>query len=347
LRVQNIEQPLPTREFDIPNFVSLYKKESTNFELDTADSKLGNVVGRRAVHKSSGVPVWVEVYDNTRDSRPLLARMAMLAVMSRIRGIVTPRKRYHGFYATGGRVALVLPFYPNGSLGDVLQRYRAGDPPATFGATEFSKCLFGIALRMARLHARGAVLGGLFPARVFLDERFEPVIRMGSPRQLVHVDSVAGEIFEFGLLDCEEVMYMPPEALYNDEWNASSDYYTFGVLIFHFFAAFFLPTRNPLASERRGAQLAKKIRDGWRFDIPSELPEFLRQMITAASKQYHERPTFSRVVKQLLGNDDWLFPGTDVASYREYCVRLLVDPPKPPRPEAVFDEVCRTIENAR
>jgi hypothetical protein len=61
-------------------------------------------------------------------------------------------------------------------LASAVELLRAGKPPIGFGATELSKCIFGIAFVMTQFHSHHEIHRNLKHAKIFLDSRFEPVI---------------------------------------------------------------------------------------------------------------------------------------------------------------------------
>jgi hypothetical protein len=59
-----------------------------------------------------------------------------------------------GFFTDDQGAAAITEFYPNGALENEVNLWGDGNPPAGFGATELSKCIFGIAFVMAQFHSR-------------------------------------------------------------------------------------------------------------------------------------------------------------------------------------------------
>jgi hypothetical protein len=54
-----------------------------------------------------------------------------------------------GISVERGQAFLLTEFFPNGTLADAAEKWQKKRPPAGFGPTQLTKCIFGIAFTMA------------------------------------------------------------------------------------------------------------------------------------------------------------------------------------------------------
>jgi serine/threonine protein kinase len=223
---------------------------------------------------------------------------------------------------TDGAV-IVTELMRNGCLMDAVDRFVKGDAPPGFGATEFSKCVFGIAATMAKVHEFGAIHRDLKPANVFLDDRFEPRIAdFGLSRMVTHAVNMTMAV--------GTPLFMAPELYADSEegYTNSVDVYAFGVMVYQMFTKKLamddkLPTRSP-------QQMMMRILGGARLARQPEIPDAFWGIITRCwSQAPADRPRFADVVAMMSGNTTFTLPGTDAERYLEYQRRMLAADGRP------------------
>lgn len=246
--------------------------------------------------------------------RPVLARVVALPFVRNLRGVVAPL----GFYAARGECAIVTPML--GVLEDAL---REPAPP-----TRLAKWVLGIAFTMMQLHARGAVHGDLRPRFVLLDEGGEPLLVDGTVDQICRADrELAARVYARGRPDVDP-LYGAPETRGGAPCTREADVYAFGALLARILAP-------EIAVRNAGDEIA----------LPDNAPERLTQAVRQCRRRApEERPDFAEIVKKLLRDDAWVFPGTDGEAYREYCARRLEERPREARTDAIVGAVGAVLE---
>jgi serine/threonine protein kinase len=215
-----------------------------------------------------------------------------------------------------GGAFLVSELMPNGCLDDIIGQRQKGKVPDKFGPTEFSKCIFGVAATMARVHRRRVIHRDLKPANIFLDDRFEPRIADFGLSRIVSNDVKM-------TMTVGTPLFMAPELFgdASDTYDVSVDVYAFTVLVHHMFGQSNdlddgVPTRSPQQAMIRimhGARLKKH------KAIPDELWGVICNCWAANPKK---RWSFSQVTEWLSASDVWVAPGTDIPALREYQERI-------------------------
>jgi serine/threonine protein kinase len=213
---------------------------------------------------------------------------------------------------------IVTELMSKGCLMDVVDKFVRKEPTPGFGPTEFSKCIFGIAATMAKVHDFGAIHRDLKPANVFLDERYEPrVADFGLSRLVTNAVNMTMAV--------GTPLFMAPELYADSEdgggYTHAVDVYAFGVLVYQMFTKKLamddgLPTRSPQQMMMRilnGARLARQP------EIPPPFWELIQNCWTQAPT---ERWKFSDIVTRMKDNMTYTLPGTDEAKYYEYQRRM-------------------------
>jgi hypothetical protein len=235
--------------------------------------------------------------------------------------------------------AIVTEFAPNGPLGDLLKRVRAGEIVEGFGPTEMSICIIGVAYTMALLHGRGNMHPNLTDCSVVLNDRFEPLlanvgkIKVGGRfwMNLRLVSTICQPLTEFT---------DPAFALEDFALSLPANVFSFAVLICLFFSD--LKTEWRSRSRRRNPM--GPYADGWRYPRPPGIPDTLWQLVTECwTTEPDRRPTFAAIVQRLKGSDEWLFPGTDLSKYREYIERREQEPVHEPLPKILLYSLSATL----
>jgi serine/threonine protein kinase len=129
----------------------------------------------------------------------------------------------------GKRGVIITEVMPNGTLEAMIKAKHEGRPTPQFGATEFSKAIFGIASTMARVHKQSAIHRDLKPANVFLDDRWEVKI----------ADFGLAKVVAAGVKMTMQIgspLFMAPELFEDDDsYTFSVDVFAFGMIVFSIF----------------------------------------------------------------------------------------------------------------
>jgi serine/threonine protein kinase len=207
---------------------------------------------------------------------------------------------------------------PNGNLQSLLDAQAQGrDSPAGFGATELTKIVYGIAFGMQQLHANGVVHRDLKPGNVFLDGRFEPrVADFGlsrfAPADAVMTGAIGSPLFMAPELCCEGARY-----------SEKVDVFAFAVLVYHLFITdgrIVMDDDRPVTSH---AQLMIRVIQGTRLKMTDAVPTPYQNLIVQCwAGDPQERPSFADILRRLEENNEFCFPGTDMANFEEYKARL-------------------------
>ena len=263
-----------------------------------------------AVQKSTGLDVAVRFMDVDAHR---VAKQAMLLVRC-AHPLILPLV---GFGVCPSPF-LVTKYMRNGDLAQVLGQEFASKPPAGWGATAKSKCVFGIAAGMAFLHFKEIVHRDLKPDNVFLDDDFEPVISDASC-------SATDDIAE--LLDMAGTpLFMAPEVLSGDVYDKKVDVYSFSVLLYLLF------NQKPSfedGHERRTCffvfHFMHTIVSGGRFARGDNIPDFYWDLICKCwSQDPKDRPSFVEIVEHLRSHtSEYALDGSDLSLVRAYEKQVL------------------------
>jgi serine/threonine protein kinase len=236
-----------------------------------------------------------------------------------------------GFCVDKNQIGFLSTFCPNGTLEAAVKDMLAGKPRAGFGPTQLSKCIFGIATTMARLHARRAIHRDLKLCNVFLDDQFEPVLGDFGLSKIV-TDPLKMTM-GIGSPIC-----MAPELWSEDDsYGNPVDVYAFAVLMYNLFESRmnFRPGEKPPRSPQ---QLMMRVAKGERMVRPEKIPDSLWRLIEVCWHQDPtKRPTFAEIVDRLKTSRDHVFPGTDMNEYVKYQERLGNERLDDPRPVELVD----------
>jgi serine/threonine protein kinase len=211
---------------------------------------------------------------------------------------------------------IVSEFMPNGDLAKQITARHRGNPSPEFGPTEFSKAIFGIAATMAQVHKHNIVHRDLKPENILLDEMFEPRIADFGVSKVVSAST------QF-MMGASSFIYMAPELLVDGEsYDQSVDVYAYGILLLQIFTHRLELTDGPVPSIHH---LVRKVVSGTRFARPPAIPDSFWSLITRCWDQEPIlRPTFARIVEELMASDAFCMTGTDLEKYREYQGRITV-----------------------
>jgi serine/threonine protein kinase len=220
---------------------------------------------------------------------------------------------------TSSGAIIVTELMKNGCLQDVIEKFIKKEPTPGFGPTQFSKCVFGIAVTMMKVHEFGAIHRDLKPANVFLDDNFEPrVADFGLARMVVNAINMTMAV--------GSPLFMAPE-LYADSdegepYGKPVDVYAFAIMLYQMFTKKLdmddsLPTRSP-------QQMMMRIMNGVRLKRQPEISDAYWDLITHCWAHGPEaRWTFEGIVEKIRTSDQFALPGTDMTKYNEYRTRIL------------------------
>ncbi|KAH0786149.1 TKL family protein kinase [Histomonas meleagridis] len=218
---------------------------------------------------------------------------------------------------SGHSLRLVSEYYPNGSLEDLIIKISKKNPPKWYNPTVISKIIFGTAVGLSKLHENNIIHGNLKPSNILISSDFTPKIMD------ISVNSITANS-----------QYCAPEIfLGTNDYTPSIDIYSFGMLL-----CFIYVQESPFDESLPLVDLGDFVIDGERPILPGSIPEHIQQLIELCwSTKPSDRPTLNYLIR-ILSEENYLYPGTDVASFNEYKSLLLNDKPNKPQgdPERMY-----------
>jgi tetratricopeptide (TPR) repeat protein len=141
---------------------------------------------------------------------------------------------------------VVMPYYPGGSLGDLIAKHR-GDLPEE----QVEQILRDILSGLAAAHERGIVHADIKPSNILLADNGRALISDFGLSRVGHATHATSSIWQSGSLGRERdavagtLPYMAPEVLGGAEPTPASDVYSVGLVLFEM-----LTGRRPQGIER-------------------------------------------------------------------------------------------------
>lgn len=253
-------------------------------------------------------------YDSTdNDSQKFFIREVL--IMSELKhpnlikflGFSFPTKRDRTF-------KIYSEFLENRTL---IEKLNEEDSEKQLTATQKTIIVYGIASAMKYLHNKNIVHRDLKPENVFLDSNFEPVLSDFGLSKILNDD----ELKITGRLGTP--YFMAPE-MFSDEKDDVSitkkiDVYAFAVTLLSMFTTKYKFKGNQPRTIR---QLVNYVIDGKRYQIPSEVPKFYRNLINKCwANDASERPSFDEIVDIFESSNDFMFEGSDEKKVKEFIRR--------------------------
>jgi serine/threonine protein kinase len=193
-----------------------------------------------------------------------------------------------------------------------------GDLPPEFGATLFSKVIFGVAAIMARIHSCHVIHRDLKPESIFLVEKYEPLISHFNLSRF-HSDSSK---LTHGVLGSP--LFMAPELLYDDEVRVTNkmDVFSYGCLIYRIFTQ---KIEFSSGVPRSTHTFLRRVLTGERMIRVPGIPDKLWELIINCwSQDATQRPSFEEITGMMLESFDFVLGGTNLHEYREYQQRIIL-----------------------
>lgn len=207
---------------------------------------------------------------------------------------------------------ILLDYMPKGSLADVLSKERHGHCPAGYNNTKRQMILAGIAKGMMVLHDNFVIHRDLKPGNVLLDDQYKPRITdFGLSKYFDPTNSKRQS-----MANCGTCLYMAPEVIVGNQFNAKADVYSFGILMFEVVTgqAAYSEFNNKKISP---IELKEKIRNGYRPTFRVEVKEPIKELIQQCwATDPRERPSFADIFDKLklIRNDDGSRDYTEIRS---------------------------------
>jgi serine/threonine protein kinase len=191
---------------------------------------------------------------------------------------------------------IVTPMMETGTLFGILEKVRAGQPPAWWSATAKLKILLGTAIAGKVLHEHRMLYRDLKPHNILLDRDCEPKLcNCGAsiyhppPDQIAFPPAVGTP------------MYQAPEVLRTEPYGFPADVFAFGMLMYSVWTGqnpFSAPpnSRKPLSA----LMVYKSILSGSRPVFPPGTPELLKTLAEQCwDADRALRPEIGKVVEDL------------------------------------------------
>jgi serine/threonine protein kinase len=214
---------------------------------------------------------------------------------------------------------IITQYMPNGTVQAYEEFEAEGRLNPNWNATCKMKVIFGVASGMAFVHKCHIIHRDLKAENIFLNDEWEPVIadfglsKSVDQLQVMQMSGVMGTPF-----------YMAPELFTTDAGTSPSypiDVYAYGVIVL----SLFTKGNFTLSGKRVTSlpQLARALADGVRFDIPTNLEGWCRDLIQQC---WHSNPdhrtTFEDIVQALKDDKNKILERADPDSYFAYRDRL-------------------------
>ncbi|RIA92040.1 kinase-like domain-containing protein [Glomus cerebriforme] len=199
---------------------------------------------------------------------------------------------------------IVMKYYENGNLYQYLDRSNG-----ILSWRDIIDILWGVAEGLEKIHAEGKVHKNLHGGNLLVDEK-------------VTIDTRVSDVGIHG--PCSEnkssnqiygvLPFIAPEVLRGENYTASSDIYSFGVIMNTFATG-----KKPWYDRAHDIYLAKDICDGKRLEIPEDTPTFYAELMQRCwDNDPKNRPTASYLNEKM---GEW--------------ITLICDNPKPSN---IFDD---------
>ena len=236
---------------------------------------------------------------------------------------------------------IVMDYMPNGSLQAILDKlWKTGTSPREFTGTVRAKTIFGFAVAMMHLHARGVLHRFLTPKNVLYSAEWEPKLAdFGLARKITN------EMTTFEKDDTSSFwIYRAPE-VYNgtpETYTEKVDVWSYGMIIYSLITG-----KRPTVtgeSDKPGPvslKVKREVIEGTRRpEIPPNIPDPVKRLIELCWESLAtNRPSFAEIVKNLLSYEEPLVDGVDMDEYRDYRDRIMDATPVSPHDQAILDSV--------
>jgi serine/threonine protein kinase len=213
---------------------------------------------------------------------------------------------------------IITEYLQNGNLSQRIEERLSGRLSTGFTPTAWSKALFGIAAIMEKVHAHGVIHRDLKPSNILFDDNFEVKI----------ADFGLAKFINPSLENTTAIgspMFMAPELHLDGDYSYPVDVFAYGVTMYTTFTDAKIldsgPTFTPAGFMRKmlaGERLARPMGDPLRM-IPDPIWVLIESCWTS---EVDARPTFKRIVEQMMASDHYVVPGTDLDAYHEYQGRV-------------------------
>lgn len=287
----------------------------SDFECEDEDFDSGNYGKVSIVHpknkpeeKIALKEMEVDEYDPDID-RSFIREVTNMAAINhpcvlKIIGLATPSKNDQTY-------KIYTPFMPNSNLEKILEIDEKSDDKY-LTPTKRTIIIYGLASAILCLHLNNIIHRDIKPQNIFLDKDFHLVLSdLGFSR-------IFNEIKMTNSLGTP--YYMAPELYGDDDLTLKIDVYAYGVSILQMFSPILrFPNRQP----KEIHQFIKMIKEGTRYVIPKDVPEFYVSLIKRCwDPQPCNRPSFAEIVQMFEENDDFMLPGSDQDEVREFIKEL-------------------------
>lgn len=205
--------------------------------------------------------------------------------------------------------SILMKYYPNGSLKNVLEKERNGLSLKGWDPTKKYICLIRIADAMRYLHEHKILHRDLKPENILMDENLEPVI--GDFGLSKSADNKSYMTKNIGT-----PLYMAPELIENDsnnQYGYEVDVYSFSMLAFELVTGKQPFSDLPKRILENEFVFQNKVVDGVRPRCEDDVPDGMKKLLERCwDKNPSERPSFDEIFNILKSDQGRLLSPEDV-----------------------------------
>lgn len=237
-------------------------------------------------------------------------------------------------------VTLIMDYFKNGSLYDVLKQAQIGLADFDYSNTKRQIILIGISRGMKYLHSRKIIHRDLSSNNILLDDEFYPVITDFGLSKFTDVNEPKIQSFFGGTFQ-----YMAPEVLQNRPYDFKADVYSFGIIMYEVVTGLDpypeFTKKIIFEYDLRKSIVEENYRPKFIDPIKNSLKELIEQCWSADPMK---RPTFSEIFDKLssienVNEKSFTFDHINVSEIEDY-VEMITEINDP------YEELINQIETS-
>lgn len=206
------------------------------------------------------------------------------------------------------------------SLQDMIDLELKNQAPPEWTPTKKSCVVFGLAAALKYIHSLRIIHNNIKTTKILLNKDYEPLLSDFSNAAIVQ-SPTDGCLTTYNV---GTLAWKSPEMINERPYTLPSDVFAFGQIV-HSIMSLKLPFPQTMANKDVQEQLSN-----WDQDTILERSKGLEQFEdgylaiyqTAVFEDPDERPSMEQFYDEMVTNDALVYPGTDIAEYRQYCNKI-------------------------